>query len=303
MFSIIIPTWNNLDYLKLCIESLKKNSKYNHEIIVHINENLDNTSIYLKENNILYTFSDVNIGICGGVNIAVETYATKDYIVYAHDDMYFAPDWDYYLINEINNLHHNNFYLSIVHIIPYNSNDIFNCGNNFTDFDEEKFLRNYKKYDSYDYQGPVCGIFIVHKEIWKKVNGFSEEFFPGCASDDDLCMKIWNQGVRIFKGIQHSKCYHFGSIGIGKSKIMKNENNMLFKNHKYTIGHNASNLFLLKWGVTKHFFRKFYIRSNEVFDGALQDPPITFKFIFHYLSSKIQYFVILFKNKFKIVNF
>ena len=36
MFSIIIPTFNNLDYLRLCLMSIRKNSKYNHEIIIHI---------------------------------------------------------------------------------------------------------------------------------------------------------------------------------------------------------------------------------------------------------------------------
>ena len=30
MFSIIIPTLNNLKYLKFCIESIEKNSKFNH---------------------------------------------------------------------------------------------------------------------------------------------------------------------------------------------------------------------------------------------------------------------------------
>ena len=49
MFSIIIPSLNNLEYLKLCIHSLEKNSKYKHEIIVHINEGKDGTINYLKE--------------------------------------------------------------------------------------------------------------------------------------------------------------------------------------------------------------------------------------------------------------
>ena len=43
MFSIIIPTYNNLKYLKICLESLKKNSFYKHEIILHINEGSDGT--------------------------------------------------------------------------------------------------------------------------------------------------------------------------------------------------------------------------------------------------------------------
>ena len=47
MFSIIIPTLNNLSYLKLCIESIQKNSKYNHEIIPHVNVGTDGTLEYL----------------------------------------------------------------------------------------------------------------------------------------------------------------------------------------------------------------------------------------------------------------
>ena len=46
MFSIIIPTFNNLDYLRLCLRMIRKNSKYNHEIIIHINEGIDGTLIF-----------------------------------------------------------------------------------------------------------------------------------------------------------------------------------------------------------------------------------------------------------------
>ena len=50
MFSVIIPTFNNLEYLKLCIKSLEKNSSYDHEIIFHINEGTDGTLDFLKKN-------------------------------------------------------------------------------------------------------------------------------------------------------------------------------------------------------------------------------------------------------------
>ena len=61
MFSIIIPTYNNLDYLKLCISSIKKNSIYDHEIIVHVNEGIDGTLNYLNEMDIKYTHSKTMI--------------------------------------------------------------------------------------------------------------------------------------------------------------------------------------------------------------------------------------------------
>ena len=46
MISIIIPTFNNLEYLKICINSLKKNSTYKNEILLHINEGVDGTLEY-----------------------------------------------------------------------------------------------------------------------------------------------------------------------------------------------------------------------------------------------------------------
>ena len=49
MFTIIIPTLNNLPYLKICINSINKNSYYKHEIIPHVNIGDDGTIDYLKE--------------------------------------------------------------------------------------------------------------------------------------------------------------------------------------------------------------------------------------------------------------
>ena len=70
MFSIIIPTFNNLDYLKLCIKSIRQNSKYTHQIIPHVNIGSDKTSEFLTKENIDYTFTDYNSGICEGMNTA-----------------------------------------------------------------------------------------------------------------------------------------------------------------------------------------------------------------------------------------
>jgi glycosyltransferase involved in cell wall biosynthesis len=47
--SIIIPTFNNLNYLKLFLSSIKNNSSFEHEIILHINEGSDGTLEYAKK--------------------------------------------------------------------------------------------------------------------------------------------------------------------------------------------------------------------------------------------------------------
>ena len=56
MFSILIPTYNNLEYLKICLNSLKNNSYKNHEVIIHINEGSDGTLKMLKKT-IIYTLT------------------------------------------------------------------------------------------------------------------------------------------------------------------------------------------------------------------------------------------------------
>ena len=47
--SIIVPSYNNLTYLKFFISSIKKNSNYNHQIILHINDGSDGTFNYVKK--------------------------------------------------------------------------------------------------------------------------------------------------------------------------------------------------------------------------------------------------------------
>ena len=93
--SIIIPTFNNFHYLKFFLQSLKINSEFNHEIILHINDGSDGTLEYALKNNIKHTHSKSNIGLCSSMNKAY-TLTTTDYILYAHDDMYFCKNWIFF---------------------------------------------------------------------------------------------------------------------------------------------------------------------------------------------------------------
>ena len=77
----------------------------------------------------------------------------------------------------------------------------------------KKLLDNYEKLEHFDFQGSTWAPHLIHKEIWNKVGGFSEEFSPAfTGSDPDLNMKLWKFGVRIFKGLSKCKVYHFGSV-------------------------------------------------------------------------------------------
>ena len=279
MFSIIIPTFNNLEYLKICIGSIKKNSKFEHEIIPHINEGTDGTEDYLISKNIKYTITKYNSGICEGMNKAAKK-ATTDYILYAHDDFYFCPGWDTELKKEVDKIGHNDFYLSGT-MIGTTGIDTLDCGTNINNFNEKKLLDNYQKLNFYDFQGSTWAPHLIHKDIWNRVGGFSEEFYPGTGSDPDLNMKLWKTNVRIFKGLAKCLVFHFGSV-----VTRRNNDDIKIKTES---GNKGNKIFLLKWGITIKFFKKFYLRTNEKYIGELVDPKKNIIYYFSLLRCKFQY--------------
>ena len=273
MISIVIPTYNNLEYLKICLNSIKKNSSRSHEIKLHINDGTDGTLDFAKKHDIFYTHSTNNIGLCSSINKISSTVNNK-YLLYAHDDMYFCPNWDNILLKEINNFNHGYFYLSGTMIEKNSAHISYDCGDNVNNFDEKKLLLNYANLKFYDHQGSHFAPHLVEKKLWDKVGGFSEEFNPGMGSDPDFNMKLWNEGVRVFKGINHFRVYHFSSTTTRKNiNIKKNKGNITF---------------LKKWGFSHKFFKKFYLKSCTLYEGPLTSPRKNLFFYFDLALCKIK---------------
>ena len=272
MFSIIIPTFNNIEYLKLCLKSLKKNSTYEHEIIIHINEGKDGTKNYLDTTDYKYTYSKNNTGVCVAFNEAVKK-ATKKYIVLAHDDMYFCPNWDVVFADEVKEHSKNkDFFISGTMVQPFESYLEFDCGKTLEDFDEEKLLKNVNQLEFSDFQGTHWQPSLVPKSTWDKVKGFSEEFSPGLGSDPDFNMKLWKMGVRLFKGLGKSRVYHFSSVSLRRKAW-----------------NNGAKIFLLKWGISIKFFKKHYLKSDTPFKGPLTEPDKNPIYYFDLAKCKLAY--------------
>lgn len=261
MFSILIPTWNNREHLQFCIQSLEKNSKWEHEILIHVNEGIDGTLDWVQNNPYVFTHSEKNIGICEAVNLLAGK-ASRDYIVYMNDDMYACPDWDYYLMQEILTLKTKCFLFSATMIEPRNTNNpcvvVKDFGSSIEDFREEDLLREFNKDQFQDWSGATWPPTIVHRDYWNIVGGYSIEFSPGMSSDDDFSRKMWEVGCRIFKGIAKSKVYHFQCKSTGR--ITKN---------------NGRKQFLMKWGLNQSSFNRYFLRRGEKWQGLLKTPSET----------------------------
>ncbi len=254
-FSIMIPSWNNLAFLQLCINSIRKNSVLKHELIVHLNEGSDGSLEWIQQQpDISYSYSKENIGVCYALN-SCRTLATTNYLLYINDDMYVCPNWDQPLWEEIQRIGHPYFFLSATAIETkaQSSCSIEKAYGAFPDtFQEQALLSEYKQLPFQDWTGATWPPNVVHKDIWDLAGGYSIEFSPGMYSDPDFSMKLWSLGVRIFKGISNSRVYHFGSVSVKRVK----------KNKGYYT-------FIAKWGMTSSTFSRYFLKRGTPYTGSL----------------------------------
>lgn len=263
MFSIVIPTWNNLAHLKLCVDSLQKHALYAHEIIVHLNDGSDGSLQWVQAAGIKYTQSGKNVGVCMAVNHAVAQ-AKYDWVLFINDDMVAAPGWDKAFMQAIASVDTDLALFFGTMIQPENGgNDIIikgDFGRTPAAFDEAAFLNDCFNDTRSDREGASSQPTLFHKKWWSMVGGYSLEFSPGMSSDDDLLMKFWVTGCRNFRIVGASRFYHFGMASTGR------------------ITHNqGGRMFTMKWGITQLEFYRYYMPSLRRPDaGNTPDNPHNF---------------------------
>ncbi len=275
MFSILIPTWNNLALLQLCIRSIRQNSAYSHQIIVHVNDGSDGSLAWVREQGITHTASPQNVGICLAVN-EVAMHATQDYILYLNDDMYCCPGWDTALVNKLKQLDTDLFMLSGTMIEPRDTRNpcviVRDYGSDADNLDEARLLAELPQQHKADWYGATWPPTLVSKRWWFKVGGYSSEFSPGMSSDNDFSMKLWHAGCRIFLGVGDSLVYHFQCKSTGKVK--KNDGGRQFLN---------------KWGIRQSVFDRYYLRRGQTAAGVvLPEPEDTSELRWQVLRSRLK---------------
>lgn len=275
MFSIIIPTWNNLELLKLCVRSIRQNSAYAHQIIIHVNDGSDGSLAWVQEQGLTHSASPDNIGICLAVNEAA-MHATQDYILYLNDDMYCCPGWDSALADRLKGLDSDLFMLSGTMIEPTDTQNpcviVRDYGRDAADFDEAALLAELPQHRKADWCGATWPPTLVTRRWWFRVGGYSSEFSPGMSSDNDFSMKLWHAGCRVFLGVGDSLVYHFQCKSTGK--IKKN---------------NGGRQFLHKWGMRQSVFDRYFLRRGQPVNGrALPEPEDTREFRWQMLRSQIK---------------
>jgi glycosyltransferase involved in cell wall biosynthesis len=241
MITFCISTYNNLEYLKIAIHSVRMNSYFKQAPFIIYAENCtDGTNEWLLDNKIKYNLSiyiENNYlpkGIGGGMNYCADRVQTE-YIMFLHSDFYVSENWDLSLLNIFDRHTNDKLWVNSWRVEPamfVNSEttpgnivlpkNMF--GEYYYNFDLKSFDVWSKEFvDVNDIEIPrglgVSG--LIRKRDWDEIGGNDPIFAPTSWDDHDLFLRMHIKG---FKFITTSKSlvYHFGARG--SHRLEENDN-------------------------------------------------------------------------------
>jgi len=231
MITFCISTYNNLNYLKLAVESVRQNSYFKDApFIIHAENCTDGTDEWLEENHKTYNLdhytdkNDIPLGIGGGMNFCADRVKTE-YIMFLHSDFYVTKNWDKSLLNVFNKYPEEKMWVCSHRVEPdmFGSpqrpgtvivpKDVF--GAYYNDFNPTYFETWAQEFtESNDFEIPkgegVSG--LIRKKDWDEIGGNDPLFAPASWEDMDLFLRMLQNN---FKFILTSKSviWHFGARG------------------------------------------------------------------------------------------
>ncbi len=227
-----ISTYNNLEYLKIAIKSVRENSYYkNAPFIIHAENCSDGTNKWLAKNSKKYNLeyyidkNEIPLGIGGGMNFCADKVKTE-FIMFLHSDFYVTKNWDKPLVDTFDKYPDKKMWVNSHRVEPNmfgNSTnrpgtvivekDIF--GAYYHDFNNEYFEewgQEFTKINNFEVPKGEGVSGLIRKKDWDEIGGNDPLFAPSSWDDMDLFLRMLHKN---FKFILTSKSlvWHFGARG------------------------------------------------------------------------------------------
>ena len=236
--SLIILTFNQLNYTKKCIDSIRKYTKKNiYEIIVVDNNSTDGTVVWLKKQKDIKTiYNNENVGFPKGCNQGIAV-STGENILLLNNDVIVTSRW---LDNLIACLYSEN---NIGAVGPVTNSASYYQAikvNYHTETEIQKFADTVNRLNPkmWEERLKLVGFcMLIKRSVLDQVGLLDEQFSPGNFEDDDLSYRIRLAGFRLLL-CKDTFIHHFGSVSFRQDNTKYAA--LLEKNGKK---------FMDKWGV------------------------------------------------------
>lgn len=208
--SILIPTLReNIEYLKMTVDSIRKYSHEPHEIIVCTNDG-NPWDVGIEG---VRTVHNIPQGQCGAVNLGVKN-ATNDFILVSDDDVVFPPNWEELTekTKEVDFLSGNFMEGRCKGVGSCYPWTIYNAGDNPQNFNWEEWEKKSIELAEQRWENGFGFPLICKKSLWEEIGGYDESFDPwGSNCESDVEYKLMLKGIMPmrWRGVL---TYHFSNI-------------------------------------------------------------------------------------------
>ena len=216
LISIIILNYNAGELLLNCIDSLKKSTYQNIEILVVDNISSDDSHIKCKKQ-----FPDIrliqnrkNLGYCGGNNVGIKE-AKGEFIVILNPDTIVEENWLHEIFNAFNKFGDGLYQPKIIslnesNIIQSTGNMIHAFGFGFARDKGKKVIEKKEEIEKIGYASGTC--LFTTKKVLEKV-GLLDEFLFLYHDDLDLGWRAAQIGINSYY-VPKSKIFHAESYSL-----------------------------------------------------------------------------------------
>lgn len=217
--SIVMLSWNALQFTQIAVESIRKHTRMPHEVIIVDNGSGPETTEWLRtQENIKVIFNPSNRGFAAGCNQGIAA-ATGDYIVLLNNDVVVTDGWLESLVDAVERD-------PAAGVSAARSNEIAGDQKlldlNYHSIEEMHAVaasraRTWKR-AGYFTDRAIGFCLCIDRTVIEQVGGIDENYGTGNFEDDDFCMRIRAAGYRIYV-CNDVFIHHFGSKSFQANRV------------------------------------------------------------------------------------
>lgn len=250
MTSIVILNYNTPSLTINCIESIKENTPFgDYEIIVVDNASKDDSVELLKripkEYNVKLIVSEKNLGFAGGCNLGMRA-ANGEEICLLNSDTIVTPNWLKLLKNALYSDEKIGMAGPVTNSAARQKISVPILKNKQEIYD---FAKYYAKETKPSYNNCFNLIFfcvLIKREVYTRIGGLDESFFPGNFEDDDYSIRARLAGFKLTVA-NNVFIYHYGS-----ESFKKLDDKASHKNYEAIMSLGRERL-IKKYGLTNYY--------------------------------------------------
>jgi GT2 family glycosyltransferase len=238
--SIILLTYNNLEYTKACLESIYTYTEEGtYELIVIDNASTDGTREYLvNDSRLRVVFNEENVGFPKGCNQGIALSNPENDILLLNNDTIVTSNW----LSNLKKCLYSDTKIGAVGPVCNQQENRQGVSFTYTDLNQMQTLaleNNHSNQEKWEEKIFLIGYcLLIKREVINQLKKLDEAYTPGYVEDNDLSLRILKLGYKLI--LCHDTFIHH-YLGTSFRKDLNTFYPILNKNRAY---------FKKKWGFS-----------------------------------------------------